>query len=245
MSKLYKPRLRSFEKASNQRHITDKDRFLYKKQDHESKYRINIIGAGTIGMEHMYVVTLLGEAQINGIYDQEIHSLDIAEKEYGKYSSRKLFRYNNLKSACEDPNVDALFICTPNYTHLDVLKAAIKSKKPIFLEKPMATTIEDAIKLMNTKGISQIPVVTKEIIKGILSEKELLKPLYEGEYTIKDSVSLVLDSKFITVEDTELISQITEPLLKRETVVVLKNGKPTSLLTHIDILEYISKNGSY
>ena len=81
MSKLYKPRLRSFEKASNQRHITDKDRFLYKKQDHESKYRINIIGAGTMGMEHMYVATLLGEAQIYGIYDQEIHSLDIAEKE--------------------------------------------------------------------------------------------------------------------------------------------------------------------
>ena len=147
MSKLYKPRLRSFEKASNQRHITDKDRFLYKKQDHESKYRINIIGAGTMGMEHMYVATLFGEAQIYGIYDQEIHSLDIAEKEYGKYSSRKLFRYNNLKSACEDPNVDALFICTPNYTHLDVLKVAIESKKPIFLEKPMATTIEDAIKI--------------------------------------------------------------------------------------------------
>ncbi len=147
MSKLYKPRLRSFEKASNQRHITDKDRFLYKKQHHESKYRINIIGAGTMGMEHMYVVTLLGEAQIHGIYDQEIHSLDIAEKEYGKYSSRKLFRYSNLKSACEDPNVDALFICTPNYTHLDVLKVAIESKKPIFLEKPMATTIEDAIQI--------------------------------------------------------------------------------------------------
>ena len=147
MSKIYKPRLRSFEKASNQRHIADGDRFLYKKQDHEPKYRINIIGAGTMGMEHMYVATLLGEAQIFGIYDQEIHSLDIAEKEYGKYSSRKLFRYNDLKSACEDPDVDALFICTPNYTHLDVLKVAIESKKPIFLEKPMATTIEDAIKI--------------------------------------------------------------------------------------------------
>ena len=56
MSKLYKPRLRSFEKASNQRHITDKDRFLYKKQDHESKYRINIIGDGYVhfgGFAHL------------------------------------------------------------------------------------------------------------------------------------------------------------------------------------------------
>ena len=144
MSKSYKPRLRSFEEASNQRHILDEDRFLYIKDGHEPKYRINIIGTGTMGQEHMYVTALLGEAQVHGIYDEETHSIDIAENEYARYSSKKLFRYNDLKSACNDPDVDALFICTPNYTHLDVLKVAMESKKPIFLEKPMATTIEDA-----------------------------------------------------------------------------------------------------
>ena len=148
MSKSYKPRLRSFEEASNQRHILDEDRFLYIKDGHEPKYRINIIGTGTMGQEHMYVTALLGEAQVHGIYDEETHSLDIAENEYARYSSKKLFRYNDLKSACNDPDVDALFICTPNYTHLDVLKVAMVSKKPIFLEKPMATTIEDASKIV-------------------------------------------------------------------------------------------------
>ena len=148
MSKSYKPRLRSFEEASNQRHILDEDRFLYIKDGHEPKYRINIIGTGTMGQEHMYVTALLGEAQVHGIYDEETHSLDIAENEYARYSSKKLFRYNDLKSACNDPDVDALFICTPNYTHLDVLKVAMESKKPIFLEKPMATTIEDASKIV-------------------------------------------------------------------------------------------------
>ena len=148
MSKSYKPRLRSFEEASNQRHILDEDRFLYIKDGHEPKYRINIIGTGTMGQEHMYVTALLGEAQVHGIYDEETHSLDIAENEYARYSSKKLFRYNDLKSACNDPDVDALFICTPNYTHLDVLKVAMESKKPIFLEKPMATTIEDASEIV-------------------------------------------------------------------------------------------------
>ena len=148
MSKSYKPRLRSFEEASNQRHILDEDRFLYIKDGHEPKYRINIIGTGTMGQEHMYVTALLGEAQVHGIYDEETHSLDIAENEYAGYSSNKLFSYNDLKSACNDPDVDALFICTPNYTHLDVLKVAMKSKKPIFLEKPMATTIEDASEIV-------------------------------------------------------------------------------------------------
>ena len=148
MSKSYKPRLRSFEEASNQRHILDEDRFLYIKDGHEPKYRINIIGTGTMGQEHMYVTALLGEAQVHGIYDEETHSLDIAENEYARYSSKKLFRYNDLKSACNDPDIDALFICTPNYTHLDVLKVAMESKKPIFLEKPMATTIEDASEIV-------------------------------------------------------------------------------------------------
>ena len=101
-----------------------------------------------MGQEHMYVTALLGEAQVHGIYDEETHSLDIAENEYARYSSKKLFRYNDLKSACNDPGVDALFICTPNYTHLDVLKVAMESKKPIFLEKPMAATIEDASEIV-------------------------------------------------------------------------------------------------
>ena len=69
MSKSYKPRLRNFEEASNQRHILDEDRFLYIKDGHEPKYRINIIGTGTMGQEHMYVTALLGEAQVHGIYD--------------------------------------------------------------------------------------------------------------------------------------------------------------------------------
>ena len=50
----------------------------------------------------------------------------------------------NLESACNDSAVDALFICTPNYTHFEILKVAIRSGKPIFLEKPMATDLDDA-----------------------------------------------------------------------------------------------------
>jgi predicted dehydrogenase len=50
----------------------------------------------------------------------------------------------DLAAACNDSNADALFICTPNYTHYEILQVAIKSGKPIFLEKPMATDLQDA-----------------------------------------------------------------------------------------------------
>ncbi len=56
--------------------------------------------------------------------------------------------YDTLEAACNDPDVDALIITTPNYTHLDVLRAAMKSGKHIFLEKPMATTVQDADQIL-------------------------------------------------------------------------------------------------
>ena len=201
MSKSYKPRLRSFEEASNQRHILDEDRFLYIKDGHEPKYRINIIGTGTMGQEHMYVTALLGEAQVHGIYDEETHSLDIAENEYARYSSKKLFRYNDLKSACNDPDVDALFICTPNYTHLDVLKVAMESKKPIFLEKPMATTIEDASEIVR-------------LVDGYPSFIQVgLQYRYKAQYV--EAIHEALDRKTIGDLKTISISEHRPPFLDK------------------------------
>lgn len=137
-----KQRLRFFEKSLGQRHITGTDKYLYKAP--ESTYRLVIIGTGTIGQEHMYVATLLGRARVHGIYDSQTQSMDVAEQNFKGYSDQSLVRYADLESACSDPDADALMICTPNHTHFDLLKVAMLSGKPIFLEKPMATTLEDA-----------------------------------------------------------------------------------------------------
>ena len=53
-----------------------------------------------------------------------------------------------MAAACHDPAVDGLIIATPNYTHLDVVREAIKSGKHILLEKPMATTPADAYNII-------------------------------------------------------------------------------------------------
>ena len=137
-----KQRLRFFEKSVGQQHITDADKYLYKSP--APTHALAIIGTGTIGQEHMYVATLLGRARVHGIYDSQVQSMDSAEKNFKDYSDQSLIRYADLASACSDPEVDALMICTPNYTHADVLKVAMRSGKPIFLEKPMATTLVDA-----------------------------------------------------------------------------------------------------
>jgi len=137
-----KMRLRGFENAPGQRHVSEDDRYLYRRE--EPKFRLVVIGTGTMGQEHMRVAALLGRARIHGIYDSQTLSMDVAEANFRVLQSQPLVRYDDLASACHDPAADALLICTPNYSHFEVLQTALQSNKPIFLEKPMATTLQDA-----------------------------------------------------------------------------------------------------
>ena len=109
-----KPRLRFFEDAAGQQHIAEGDQYLYQRPI--PSHNLAVIGTGTIGQEHMRVATLLGRAQIHGIYDTQKHSMDIAEANFASYSDKSLLRYPDLESACNDPAVDALFICCLLYT---------------------------------------------------------------------------------------------------------------------------------
>lgn len=109
------------------------------------KYKFNIIGTGMMGIEHLRVTYLEGRATIHGIYDPNPRSVAAAQEALSQIDSNsKLKVYNDLESACTDPEVDGLIISTPNFSHISVIREAVKSKKHILLEKPMATTIPDA-----------------------------------------------------------------------------------------------------
>ena len=143
-----KPRLRFFENAAGQKHIPEKDKYLYAVTP--PKHRLAIIGTGTIGQEHMRVARLLGRAAVHGIFDNEQRSIDVALANFAALEAGMPegqrhptpIVYPSLDSVCNDPAIDALMICTPNYTHFDVLQVAMASGKPIFLEKPMGYDIE-------------------------------------------------------------------------------------------------------
>jgi myo-inositol 2-dehydrogenase / D-chiro-inositol 1-dehydrogenase len=128
-------------------YITEKDRYLFATE--KPRYRFNQIGTGINGREHINVTFLEGRATIYGIYDPHPPSVEAARQVYGRYApADQLVVYNSLHDACNDPAVDGLIISTPNYTHIDVVREAVKSGKHILLEKPMATTVQDAAEIM-------------------------------------------------------------------------------------------------
>ncbi len=100
------------------------------------KLRIGIIGAGRIGSLHAKSITYnVPTAQVVGITD--IFTAN-AEKVAAELGIKKV--YADYKEMLDDPNVQAVFICSSTDTHADIAIEAAKAGKHIFCEKPVDLT---------------------------------------------------------------------------------------------------------
>lgn len=48
-----------------------------------------------------------------------------------------------------DPEVDAVWICSPSQYHADQIKACAANKKDVFCEKPIATDLAETVEAIN------------------------------------------------------------------------------------------------
>lgn len=192
-------RLRHMEEAPFFDFVEEEDRYLFTGEN--ARYRFNVIGTGTIGQEHMRVTELEGRAIIHGLYDMSARSLDVAQQIFTEHSLRPLVIYDTLEAACMDPDADAIIICTPNHTHLDVLKIAIKSGKPILLEKPMAPNLPDAREIA-------------EIAKSYTAPIQVgLQYRYKATYA--ESIKEVLERKVLGDVKTVSMAEHRPPFLDK------------------------------
>ncbi len=137
-----------FSRGPQFQYIPEDDKFLLALP--KPKYRFNVIGTGIMGMEHMRLTALEGRGMIHGIYDTNPLSVEKAKQMFAiHFPGNPLKEYSSLQEACNDPEADALLICTPNFTHIQLLETALASGKHVLMEKPMATTVKDAFAMMN------------------------------------------------------------------------------------------------
>lgn len=100
------------------------------------KVRIGIIGTGYIGNVHARIYARDERVEISALYDI-IH--EKAEKTARSVGGRVCRSREELFENC-----DAVLICTPNKTHVEIAIDALRHEKHVFCEKPFAIGIEDA-----------------------------------------------------------------------------------------------------
>lgn len=65
-----------------------------------------------------------------------------------RYNEKSAVIYDSLEQAVADKHVDAVFIGTPDYAHVEPVTASLKAGKYVYCEKPLATTLKDCDKIV-------------------------------------------------------------------------------------------------
>lgn len=144
--------------------------------------RFGIVGYGYWGPKVIRNLALLEEAEVVAICDKSAVSRRKAEQSYSGVRVT-----DDANELMKSPDIDAIAVVTPVWTHYELAKAALENGKHIFVEKPftsnsaqaeelIALAAKKSLKIMVDHTFLFTPAVQK--IKQLLQEGELGKLYY-------------------------------------------------------------------
>ena len=103
-------------------------------------------------------IGLIGYGKMGGIRHQAIDNTKLAKvtaiseiKSISKILSIKNVSRDDM---INDPNIDAIFVCTPNYLNKELTLKSLKAGKHVFCEKPPAFTAADVQEIIDVEKVS-------------------------------------------------------------------------------------------
>jgi myo-inositol 2-dehydrogenase/D-chiro-inositol 1-dehydrogenase len=115
---------------------------------------IGIIGTGNIGTYHARrIVTEIAGARVAAVFDVATERARSLASELGAAA------HPGAMAVIEDPQVEAVVIASPGDLHADQVLACIRAGKPVLCEKPLATTSEDCLKVVEAEAATGRQVV--------------------------------------------------------------------------------------
>ncbi len=105
------------------------------------KYKVGIVGVGKLGNYHCNNLTQLPQAELVGILDTD---QERAREISQKYKCRNFTDLDRLLDA-----VDVVGIIVPTSVHLEVARPALERGMPVFVEKPITATVEQAREMLD------------------------------------------------------------------------------------------------
>lgn len=100
---------------------------------------IGIIGAGMIGKEHLRGFDVAPRCKVVAVAEADPDRLKRVTADHSIPLS--FSHYNDLLA---EDSIDGVVICTPPFTHEEIVLAALRQGKHVLCEKPLATTVAGA-----------------------------------------------------------------------------------------------------
>ncbi|MES1260040.1 MAG: pyridoxal-phosphate dependent enzyme, partial [Gemmatimonadota bacterium] len=125
----------------------------------------------------------------------------------------------------------------PRPTVADLLKRRHAGAPPLVQVAP-AAQVRQALNLMSTFGVSQLPVIDNGKCVGSLVEGSLMTTALEQPTMLDRAVRDVMDAPFPVVEGSLTLDRLA-PMLTRETpaALIAEHGKVVGIVSRYDVLQ--------
>lgn len=110
--------------------------------DHTPTVNLGIVGAGLMGRLFGDIAWTLPGANVIGVHDVDNDAVVEAAERW----EAKVLRSVEELTALDE--LDAVLVATPETEHLEVALAALTARKHVFIEKPLAHSVDDAMQIV-------------------------------------------------------------------------------------------------
>ena len=201
---------------------------------------VGVIGTGGMGMRHaVNLHRFVGGATIAGVYDLDQTHARLAAAQSG---AAQLF--DDPIELIENPGIDAVVIASPDDTHANLTLACLKAGKPVLCEKPLATTVADAEKVLEAESSAQRHLVSvgfmrrfdpyHAAVKAAVMSGDLGKPLLWKGVHRNASVSFGISGATILINSAGHDFDSARFLLGEEVREVFVHGLKSHQDLHAD-----------
>ena len=98
---------------------------------------VGIIGAGRWGEAHAQIYNCNVQTRIRGVFDPNNSRAEYLAETYGGVA------YSSLEDLLADSSIKLVSVVTPEALHVEPVLKAVDAGKAFYVEKPLATTMED------------------------------------------------------------------------------------------------------
>ena len=125
-----------------------------------SEISLGLIGAGRHGIRY-------ARHLIQDIPDVRLHAVCRQHPEQGLDvpGSEAVRIYGRPEELIADPLVDAIILVVPPVLHKDLCLAAVSARKPVLIEKPLATNYGDACAMVEAAARAGVPLMTAHTLR--------------------------------------------------------------------------------
>lgn len=135
---------------------------------------VGIIGTGGIAQSHINTIQQLDNIRVAAAMDIV---KERAQAVIDKYGGRA---YTNLDDLLNDPEVEAVHVCTPHSFHGEHVVAAAEAGKHVLVEKPMALTLEECDRMIRASEKSRKVLMVGQVMRYYPVNRMIKKLIADG-----------------------------------------------------------------